>query len=71
MKLYLLVELVLGEWHKTLLMISQHCFRQRFGAVRKQAITWANMDPDLCRQNAWMISNSSFLLTQYLESIYL
>ena len=30
-------------------MISQHCFRQWLGAVRHQAITWANVDPDLCR----------------------
>ena len=30
-------------------MISQHWFRQWLGAVRQQAITWANVDPDLCR----------------------
>ena len=32
-----------------LLMISQHWFRLWLGAVRQQAITWANVDPDLCR----------------------
>ena len=30
-------------------MISQHWFRKWLGAVRQQAITWANVDPDLCR----------------------
>ena len=29
-------------------MISQHWFRRWLGAVRQQAITWANVDPDLC-----------------------
>ena len=36
-------ELALDECHSTLLMISQHWH---------QAITWANVDPDLCRQMA-------------------
>ena len=36
------------ECHKTLLMISQ----QWLGAIGQQAITWANVDPDLCRQMA-------------------
>ena len=30
-------------------MISQHWFRQWLGAIGQQAITWANVDPDLCR----------------------
>ena len=29
------------------LMCSQHWIRQGIGAVRQQAITWANVDPDL------------------------
>ena len=33
----------------TLLMVSQHWFRLWLGALRQQAITWANVDPDLCR----------------------
>ena len=33
-------------------MISQHWFRLWLGAVRQQAITWAHVDPDLCRQMA-------------------
>ena len=33
-------------------MISQHWFRKWLGAVRQQAITWANVDPDLCRHTA-------------------
>ena len=40
------------ECHWTFLMISQHWFRQWFGAVRQQAITWANVDPDLCHHKA-------------------
>ena len=31
------------------MMIYQNWFRQWLGAVRQQAITWANVDPDLCR----------------------
>ena len=33
-------------------MISQHWFRWWLGAVRQQAITWASVDADLCRQMA-------------------
>ena len=33
-------------------MISQHWFRWWLGAVRQQAITWANVDPNLCRHMA-------------------
>ena len=33
-------------------MTSQYWFRQWIGAVRHQAITWANVDPDPCRHMA-------------------
>ena len=33
-------------------MISQHSFRWWLGAVRQQAITWTNVDPDLCTHMA-------------------
>ena len=33
-------------------MISQHWFRLWLGAVRQQAITWANVDPVLCHRMA-------------------
>ena len=36
------------ECHRTLLMMSQHWFRQWPGADRQQAITWANVDSDRC-----------------------
>ena len=36
------------ECHRTLLMISQHWFREWLGAVRQQAITWASVDSVLC-----------------------
>ena len=35
------------ECHWTSLTTSQHWFRQWLGAVRQQAINWANVDPDL------------------------
>ena len=42
-----LVKLLSDERHRTLLMKSQHWFRQWLGAIRHQAITWASVDPDL------------------------
>ena len=42
----ILVKLPSWECQWTLLMISQHWFGQWLGAVRQQAITWANFDPD-------------------------
>ena len=44
-----LVKLHSDECHWTLPMMSQHWFRYWLGAVRQQAITRANVDPDLCR----------------------
>ena len=41
-----------NECHKTLLTISQHCFRYWLGAVRQQAITWTNVVLDPCRHMA-------------------
>ena len=51
------VKLLSGECHNTSLIISQHWFRLWLGAVRQQAITWANIDIDLCRHMAtqWVI----------------
>ena len=48
----LLVKLLSGEWQRTHLTIHQHWFRYWFGAIRQQAVTWANFDPDLCRHMA-------------------
>ena len=31
------------------MVISQHWFKQWLDAVREQAITWAIVEPDLCR----------------------
>ena len=47
-----LVKLPSDECNWILLMISQHWFRYWLGAVRQQAITWANVDPVFCRQMA-------------------
>ena len=45
------VELSWGEWHKTMLMISQSVFGWWF-STRQQTIIWAIIDPDLCRRIA-------------------
>ena len=47
-----LVNLPTGDCHWTSLIISQHWFRWWLGAVRQQAITWANVDPDSCHNMA-------------------
>ena len=52
LSLELPVKLLSGKCHGAALMISQHWFRWWLGAVRQQAITWANIDPDLCRHMA-------------------
>ena len=49
---HLLMKMPSDECHGTFLKISQHWFRQWLGAVRQQAITWANVDPDLCHHMA-------------------
>ena len=47
-----LVKLSPGDCYWTSLMVSQHWFRYWLGAVRHHAITWANIDPDLCHHMA-------------------
>ena len=49
-----LVTMLSDECQWTLLTIRQHWYRQWLGAFRQQAITWANVDPDLCRDMASM-----------------
>ena len=44
----LIVKLVLGECRRTSVIISQHWFRWWLGAIRWQAITCANIDPEQC-----------------------
>ena len=41
-----------NECHRTLLMVSQHWFRQRLGGIMQQDVNLANFDPDLCRHMA-------------------
>ena len=48
----LLVKSPWDEFLWTLLMIRQHGFRQWLGAVRQQAVTWANLAPDLSQYMA-------------------
>ena len=40
---YVKLKLPSDEYHWALIMISQQYFRQWLGAVRQQAITWANV----------------------------
>ena len=58
----LLVKLLSGECYKQPLMISHHWFRSRLGIVRQQAITWANVDPQLCRHMALLGHNELICL---------
>ena len=51
------------ECHWTLLLTSQHWFRYWLGAARQKAITWANVDLDLCHQ---MVSLGHCELTRLL-----
>ena len=41
-----------AKYQRASLVISQHWFRQWVGAIRHPAITWACVDPDLCRYMA-------------------
>ena len=65
----LAVKFILAECHKTSLMISQHWFRQWLGAVRQQAITWANVDPGFCPYMATLGHNE--LRTSTLSTLLL
>ena len=56
-----IVELPSDESQWTPPMISQYWFRYWFGAVRQQAITWANVDPDLCRHMASLGPNELYI----------
>ena len=53
------MKLFSGECHKTSLMKSQNWFSQWLGAIRQQAISWTNVDPDLCCHMA-LLGNNSF-----------
>ena len=56
----------------THLMIIQHWFREWLGAVRQPAITWANIDPAVCRHMASPGHNGfSKTTTKILRSITL
>ena len=46
-----------NECRWTILMMSEHWFRQWLGAVRPQTIAWANVAPDLCHHMAWLGHN--------------
>ena len=56
------------EFHRTLMMISQHRVRLWLGAIRQQAITLAIVDPVLCRHMTLLGHNE---LTEILLNITL
>ena len=58
------VKLFPGECYRIPLVISHHWFRQRLGAVRQQAIAWANVDQDLCCQMASLRHNVHLTVTK-------
>ena len=66
---YLLMIMPSDECHKTLVLISQHWFRSWLGAVRQQAISWANVDPDLCRHMLSLGPNESSSRWQVTQHI--
>ena len=57
-------EITTGCVSLDLTAVCQYWFRQWLGSARQQAITWANVDPDLCH---YMASQGSNLISeQYL-----
>ena len=48
-------------------MVSLHWFRQWLGAVRQQAITWANLDSDLCHHMALLDNNELIKTIDFIK----
>ena len=63
------VKLLSGECHRTPLMTSQHWFMKWLGAIRQQAIFWANVDPGLYRHRASLGHNELTIFTYPLQLI--
>ena len=57
------VKLPSGDFHCTSLMRSQQWFRWWLGAIRQQAMTWANVDHVLCHHKASLGHNEFLELT--------
>ena len=57
------------ECYRTLLMISQHWFRQWLGAIRQQAITWTSVDQDLHRHMASLGPNELTISTDLMMKV--
>ena len=55
-------KLVLGEYHITSLMRSQHCFRYFRDSMRYHAITWANVDPEIWRHVTLLGHNALMMI---------
>ena len=59
-----LLKMFSDECHWSLIMMSQHWFRQLLGAVRQQAIVWANVDPDL---SPYGVTKTQWVKQSYLS----
>ena len=66
-----LVKLPSNECYWTLLMLSQHWFRQWLGAIRQRTIAWASIDQDLCCHMVSLGHNESILLKYLTNSVSL
>ena len=64
-----LVKLPSGEYHKTSLKISQHWFWHWLGVIRKQAVTWANVDPVVCLHMASLDLNVFSCMLQPVRNL--
>ena len=57
-----------GEWHKTSLKISEHCFGELLGVARQGAITSTNVDPELCHHMASLDHNELRIIKNKITS---
>ena len=66
MRQWIFIKLNFNLWIWTPSMIRQQWSRKWFGVVRRQAIIWANVDPDLCRHMASLSHNELMSLWIYI-----
>ena len=60
----LLVKLLSGECHRTSAVICLFWFRYWFGADKQRAITWSNVDADLCHH----VASLGHMVNKYPDS---
>ena len=64
-ELSLCVKLLSGECHKNSLIETQYWFSYWLASTKQQAITWANLDPDLCHHMVSLSRNDFKQLNMY------